>query len=122
MAFKSLVAVFIGGGLGSVGRFYISQLLIRLNWVPSPHWATFVINILASALLVIVSKEYGDRPLLVLLLGTGFCGGWSTFSTFSVETAQLITSGRSLEALLYVVLSVAIAVATAWSLMWTSFS
>jgi len=50
----------------------------------------------------LVYKYTEGRPTLALLLATGLCGGWSTFSTFSFETAQLFQQGRAIEALAYV--------------------
>ncbi|NDH77872.1 MAG: CrcB family protein [Flavobacteriia bacterium] len=101
------LAIFIGGGAGSVLRFAMSKAMVAQGWLQG-HWATLVINVLASFALVLIVDAYDDKSKLfyLLLLGTGFCGGWSTFSTFSYETINLIGEGRLTEAVLYVVLSV----------------
>ena len=101
------LAIFLGGGAGSVLRFAMSKAMVAQGWLQG-HWTTLVINVLASFALVLIVDAYDDKSKLMylLLLGTGFCGGWSTFSTFSYETINLIGEGRLTEAVLYVVLSV----------------
>ena len=81
------------------------------------HWATFIINIMASVALVYVYKLTPEKSTLQLFLATGICGGWSTFSTFSYETVRLIQQGREWEALAYVLSSVAVAFAAIWLLV-----
>jgi len=101
------LAIFLGGGAGSVLRFVMSKAMVAQGWLQG-HWATLVINVLASFALVLIVDAYDDKSKLfyLLLLGAGFCGGWSTFSTFSYETINLVGEGRLTEAVLYVVLSV----------------
>ncbi|MEY2969818.1 MAG: hypothetical protein RLZZ599_191 [Bacteroidota bacterium] len=101
------LAVFVGGGAGSLLRFVMSKAILSNGWLQG-HWATLIINVLASFALVIVVDAYDEKSklLYLLLLGTGFCGGWSTFSTFSFETVNLINEGRTTEALIYVILSI----------------
>lgn len=107
--YAALLSVFIGGGLGSVARYAMSLGLKQWPiFGARGHWATFVVNLFASAALVWILKNYEGRPGHLLILATGFCGGWSTFSTFSVEAAGLLQSGRTAEAVLYVVASVCI--------------
>ena len=101
------LAVFVGGGGGSVLRFAMSKAIVANEWLQG-HWATLLINVLASIVLVVIVDAYDDKSkhMYLLLLGTGFCGGWSTFSTFSMETIHLLSAGRTIEAVLYVSLSV----------------
>ena len=116
------LAVFVGGGGGSVLRFAMSKAILANEWLQG-HWATLLINILASIVLVIIVDADDDKSKLMylLLLGTGFCGGWSTFSTFSMETINLISAGRTLEAALYVGLSILLGLGAAFAtLLWLS--
>lgn len=115
------LAVFIGGGCGSLLRFVMSKAIVANGWLQG-HWTTLLINVLASVVLVVIMDAYDDKSKLMhlLLLGTGFCGGWSTFSTFSVETVNLITTGRTAEAILYVSLSIVLGVGAALAtVFWT---
>ncbi|MFM7814199.1 MAG: fluoride efflux transporter FluC [Flavobacteriales bacterium] len=80
--------VFIGGGLGSVLRFALTNLLGSSAFI----WATWTANILAACVigLLVGLGVRENQPPYWLLLAVGFCGGLSTFSTFSLETLQLI--------------------------------
>lgn len=72
--------------MGALSRWGVSTLVA----VP---WATFVVNVLGSILLGFLVAAT-DKPELRLLLGTGFLGAFTTFSTFSVESMQLVESGE----------------------------
>lgn len=105
---KELLAVFIGGGLGSVSRYGLS---ILFRFLGQTHWpvATLVANLLATFILGIVIFTYKQQTptnLLFLLLTSGFCGGFSTFSTFSLETFLLIKNGQTSWAVANVLVSV----------------
>lgn len=105
----TILWVFVGSGLGGVVRFLISWFF-KQNLPATFPWGTLVINILACALAGwVVSKNFQtslqEVPLTVILL-VGFCGGFSTFSTFGLETWQLLSKGQSYAAIGYVLASV----------------
>ncbi len=97
------IFVFLGGGLGSVARWSIAR------WLTPQEEAfplgTFLANILACLILGILMGYHIKHPMAHqhrLLLMIGFCGGFSTFSTFSAETMHLLKAGNHLLALTYV--------------------
>lgn len=115
--YLAFVSVFIGGGIGATLRYYMSTLLREQGLMPNKiHWTTFFINLFASILLVFVMKWTAGKPQAQLLFATGICGGWSTFSTFSLETVILLQQGKWVEAISYVLLSVLVSVLVVWGL------
>jgi CrcB protein len=95
------LAVAVGGGFGAWLRFAVGQWAARFDAVQHFPWPTFGINVAGSFLLGLVAVWYKERPLWFLLLGTGVCGGFTTFSTFSVETLALLERGRLWSATAY---------------------
>lgn len=92
---KNLILVFIGGGFGSVLRFLIGKWLNNSeNGFP---YGTFVANILGSLLIGLIlgyaAKSETFSQNQTLLLATGFCGGFTTFSTFAYENHIFLKSG-----------------------------
>ena len=92
---KQLLLVFIGGGLGSTLRFIVGRWLNSTeNGIP---YGTFATNILGSLLIGIIlgmaAKNDGLSESQTLLLATGFCGGFTTFSTFAYENHVFLKSG-----------------------------
>ena len=106
----SALLVFFGGGIGSLLRFGISNLFPYSSGFP---WATFISNILACLLMGFIinwidrtfSSTFDVNNLKWLLL-TGICGGFSTFSTFSNESLQLIKQQQWALAITYILTSV----------------
>ena len=111
----------LAGGLGAVVRFLVDGLVDGLARRTSVPLGTLVINVSGSLLLGLVTGWWaahtGD-PGLRLVLGTGFLGGYTTFSTASVEAARLALSGRGWAAVAQVagmlVLSVTAAALGLW--------
>ncbi len=100
------LAVAIGGLLGALARYGVSLIVYQPNGFPL---GTLLINVTGSLFLTwfytLTQERIHIHPHLRLAVGTGFVGAFTTFSTFTVETWTLYTSGRGLEALLYVGLS-----------------
>lgn len=107
MTFQNVLLVFLGGGLGSVLRYLLSRNLYPL--FSSAITGTFVVNIIGSLIIGFIIgfeiKNMIEKPT-VLLLVTGFCGGFTTFSSFTLENFNLFKSGDYLQGLFYILLSV----------------
>ncbi|MBI2698650.1 fluoride efflux transporter CrcB [Mycobacterium gordonae] len=108
--YRELAAIFAGGALGSVARAALATLA-----VPDPArwpWPTFVVNILGAFLVGYFTTRLLERlPLSSYrrpLLGTGLCGGLTTFSTMQVETVKMIEHGHWVLACTYTLVSIAV--------------
>ncbi|WP_103865592.1 MULTISPECIES: fluoride efflux transporter CrcB [Aquimarina] len=100
---KQLFLVFIGGGTGSILRYLISKYLnSSTTGIP---YGTFTANVLGSLFIGIILglalKNNTISQNTVALLATGFCGGFTTFSTFAYENHMLLKSGDFLHFLIY---------------------
>lgn len=110
MAGKFLI-VGIGGALGAMARYGISLAFEALHW--SAQIATMSTNILGSLLMGILVSLSLQQPLL-LLATVGFCGGFTTFSTFSVQCMHYIQTGNWSAAVLYMLATLILCVACAF--------
>ncbi len=111
---NSWLAVFIGGGAGSVLRFAISRALIALQLKSAFPWATLASNLLATTVLawlvLRMDAQQPGREHWHALLVVGFCGGFSTLSTFSYENYQLLRDGLIGMAVANIAISVALGI------------
>lgn len=111
---KELIYIFLGGGAGSVLR-YCAQIVLHERITPYTFpYATFTVNLLGSfliGLLYAFSARFNLPAEMRLLLTTGLCGGFTTFSTFSNDGLLLLRQGFYGQFTLYVLLSVALGIA-----------
>jgi len=99
--------VFLGGGLGSLLRFALVRWCAPLGWIFP--LATFLSNILSCFILGLILGLRSRGSLTTdfqYLLATGFCGGFSTFSTFSLENLALVQEGQWAHAVLNIAVSI----------------
>lgn len=107
----------IGGALGSAARYGIAQWMPATSGFP---WSTFAVNLVGAFILGVLLElvtlsgpDTGRRRQLRLLIGTGFCGGLTTYSTLAVEADLLVRSHRDGLAAAYGLSSVAAGLAVA---------
>lgn len=108
----NIIVVGLGGFVGAVCRYLIG--LIPVNEVTVFPIKTFIINIVGCIVIglitVATTKNNTLNPQLLLFLKVGVCGGFTTFSTFALETAELMKNGNAMIALVYMVGSVLVGV------------
>jgi CrcB protein len=111
----TLVLVMLGGAIGAPLR-YLTDLLVQSRHDGAYPWGTFTVNVVGSGLLGLVAggvTTVGTPHWVLAVVGTGFCGALTTFSTFGYETVRLIEEGSAAEALLNAGLSLGIGLAFA---------
>lgn len=118
---KELFLIFLGGGLGSITRFSFGK------WINTQHsnlfpFGTFTVNILAcfivGILVGVADSKQIISPLLRLFWIVGFCGGFSTFSTFSNEALLLLQSDNYYTSIFYIIASVLCCLLSTFFGMW----
>ena len=102
--------VALGGGVGAGVRYLAGRHLASYGSFPVP---TFVVNVVGCLILGLLSGATLP-PAVFALLGTGFCGGLTTYSTFAVESVGLARVRQSVTSVVYVAASVAIGIGFAW--------
>lgn len=110
---KELVAVFIGGGLGSVLRYGTQMLMHERIIAYNFPWATFTVNIVGSFLIGLfyaLSAKLNLSVEIRLFLTAGLCGGFTTFSTFSNDNMEMLRQGEGWACMLYILLSVVLGI------------
>ena len=119
---KQIALVFISGGLGSVLRFLVSKVFN--GYFQNFFLGTFIVNILGCLLIgLILGASFKHNYLSqnqTLLLATGFCGGFTTFSTFAFENHSLLKTGEFYGLALYLGSSILLGVAAVAVGLWIS--
>jgi len=112
MTIKNILMVAIGGALGASFRYALNE------WLQSGFKTTLLINIIGSLLIGIVmgiaQKNASFDQQWRLLLATGVCGGFTTFSAFSIENVWLLQEGKFAWALFYILISITAGLCAAW--------
>jgi CrcB protein len=110
---KNILLVLVGSAAGGSAR-YITSLLIQSKNRSLFPMGTFVINLLGCFIIGIIyaiaARNASTGSDIKLLLATGFCGGFTTFSAFAFENLELLKSGMHLTALAYIILSVVLGI------------
>ncbi len=119
---KQLILVFLGGGLGSIARFILGKYLNSpADGIP---YGTFAANIIGSLLIGIILGFAAKNETLsqsqIVFLATGFCGGFTTFSTFAYENQVFLKNGDLLQFFTYTALSLLLGLAAVFFGIWLS--
>jgi CrcB protein len=116
-------AVASGGALGSMARFWMTAAVTSLTGPRFP-WSTLLINILGSFVIGLVAgltltpERMGMHPDLRIFLMVGICGGFTTFSAFSLQMLELLQTGEVIPALFYAAGSVLLCLVFVWGGWW----
>ncbi len=115
--FKTILFIGIGGAIGSVLR-YLTSVMMSKYWANHFPLATFITNILGcfilGLLIGLLEKNNLANSNLKWFLVTGFCGGYTTFSTFGFENYSLFQSNNSILAFIYIAMSVLVGIFAVW--------
>lgn len=119
---KTLLFIGLGGGIGSIFRFLTSLWVQKMNPSQFFPWATFITNGIGCFLIGIFMGYFIKNGLLdsqlKWFLVTGFCGGFTTFSTFGFENIQLLQQQQYLLALTYTLISVCVGITAVFLGLW----
>lgn len=110
------IAVALGGAIGSIMRYMLGVAANAGNW----PWGTWLANVVGAFCigLFFVWGKGKWTPEVYLLFTTGLLGGFTTFSTFSLETVQFLVQGQVMRGLLYALSSVGVGIAAAYAGFW----
>jgi CrcB protein len=103
----------IGSALGGMSRFALGTWIVSRYGTTLP-WGTLVINIIGSGLIGLFATTVKPTPWRQFLM-VGICGGFTTFSSFSLETLYLMREGHPGRACAYIALSVLVCLAAVWA-------
>jgi CrcB protein len=112
---KNILWIGLGGGIGSILRYLVSLFILNFFHGQS-LLGTFIVNILGCFLAGLLCSvcEANLNPTLRLFLIVGFCGGFTTFSTFALDNIALWQAAAYFKTMLYAALSIVVGFAAAW--------
>ena len=115
-----VLAVGVGGGLGALARYYIAGAI--QSAVTNFPWGIFVVNISGGLLMGLIVEASALKlnlaPDLRAFLTVGILGGYTTFSTFSLDSALLLQRGEYMQAAAYVIGSVVLSILALFAGLW----
>lgn len=118
----NILAVGAGGFIGAVLRYLIG--LVHISETLIFPIKTFIINVIGciviGAIALVTIKNVQMSSQMLLFLKVGLCGGFTTFSTFALETADLMKAGHTGAALMYVLLSVLVGIGVIFTIEYLS--
>lgn len=118
---KQVLFVGLGGAAGSILR-YLANVITMKYYTASFPLATFIVNVagcfFAGLIFGLFAAESTETQNQRLLLITGFCGGFTTFSAFALENVRLMNSGNTTTAVLYTLASIAAGLFAVWIGLW----
>lgn len=114
--FKNYLLIGLGGALGSIARYVMSLLTKKYlnSYFPISTFMTNMIGCFLIGLLIAYFQKNNNDGLKLLLI-TGFCGGFTTFSSFAAENLELIHNNQTSIALVYIFGSILISVLAVWA-------
>jgi CrcB protein len=116
-----LLAIALGGAIGSLARYFVASAVQSAAW-PGFPWGIFVVNVSGGLIMGVIAAlgalKLSYTPEIRAFLTVGILGGYTTFSTFSLDSALLIERGAYAEAAAYVVGSALLSILALFAGMW----
>lgn len=113
--------VFIGAGIGGTLRHFVNQATAQWFGADFP-WGTLTVNVVGSLVMGLIAGYFASwsagSPAWRLFLATGILGGFTTFSSFSLDVVVLFGKGEALAGALYVTASLVLSLAGLWAGLW----
>ena len=116
-----VIAVGVGGGLGALLRYFLASAL-QPAWWPGFPFGIFIVNVTGGLAMGVITElaalKLQMTPEMRAFLTTGVLGGYTTFSTFSLDSALLMERGAYVQALTYIVGSVVLSILALFAGLW----